>query len=194
MTSQANDLVDALINTPESYFSKLDNYCDLALSQELTDDEADKLAAIYTEAEYDPLLNFFITELDRILAERQTLLDDRAIEQYKNQQAWLREHLEQTLFDQTHRVEIQEILQRQGLYHGPLDGIWGKRSSQALTQFRKRVQQRLQEQGFYDGKIDGVFGERSVTAVMQFQRSRDLVDDGVAGKKTLSALQLECQL
>jgi murein L,D-transpeptidase YcbB/YkuD len=194
MTFQANDLVDALINNLEGYLPKLNNYCSLALSQELIDHEADKLAAIYTEAEDDPLLNFFITELDHILGERLGLLDARAIENYKNQQAWLREHLEQTLFDQTHRVEIQEILQRQELYHGPLDGIWGERSSQALTQFRKRVQKRLQEQGFYHGEIDGVFGERSVTAVMQFQRSRHLVDDGVAGKKTLSALQLECQL
>lgn len=192
MESQENNLVNALIDACQIYDSKLNIYRKLALSHELNDQEADQLAAIYTEAEDDPLLNFLILAFDHLWGERLGLLDRKCIEDYKNQQSWLREHLEQALFDQSYRIETQQLLHKQGLYQGPIDGVWGERSSQALLQLRRAVQQRLQEKGFYDGAVDGVFGARSVTAVMQFQRSRRLMDDGVPGQKTLSALQLEC--
>jgi hypothetical protein len=191
MESHIDDLVNALINACQSYASKLKAYCELALCSELDDQNAKKLEAIYTEAQQDPLLNFFITEFDRIWGERMGLLDAHSIQDYQNQQAWLREHLEETLIDQQYRLEIQQLLQEQRLYQGPLDGVWGDRSVTAIKQFRMKVQRRLQEQGFYHGVIDGELGEQFVTAVRRFQKIHHLKDDGVLGRQTVSILQPE---
>jgi Putative peptidoglycan binding domain len=191
MESHIDDLVDALIRACQGYTSRLREYCDLALCAELDDNSATKLEAIYTEAEQDPLLNFFIHEFDRIWGERIGLLNAHSIQDYQNQQAWLREHLEETLLDQQYRLEIQQLLREQRLYQGPLDGVWGDRSVTAIKQFRMKVQRRLQEQGFYHGAIDGELGEQSVTAVRRFQKIHHLKDDGVLGRQTVSVLQPE---
>lgn len=185
------DLIDVLVHASRRYSSILREYRKLALCSQLTDAAADQLESIYTKAEQDPLLNFFINEFDRIWGKRAGLLDAESIEAYKDQQAWLREHLEQTLFEQEFRVETQRLLQEQGFYDGLIDGIWGDRSVKAVKQFRMEVQRLLQAQGFYDGPIDGIWGDRSVTAVKQFQKSQQLKDDGVPDRKTFSALQSE---
>lgn len=150
------DLVDLLMQASQHYDLILTNYFKLAMTQQLSDEDADQLEAIYITAEHDQLLNFFINEFDYILGKRLGVLSAESIEDYKNQQAWLREHLEENPFDQAYRIEIQELLQKQG---------------------------------FYDGPIDGVLGDRSVEAVQNFQKSQQLKDDGVPGKRTLSALR-----
>lgn len=183
-----SNCVEDQIDLAEVYTTKLIDYCQLALKQEPSDDEADYLAAIYTEAESDSVLNFLITEMDQLLAERLDLLDARTINKHGDQQAWLREHLEQSLFDQKHRSDIQMLLQEQGYYKGPIDGVLGQRSCKAFAKFRELLQRQLQEQGWYTGAIDGELGERTVTAVMEFQRSRHLQDDGVPGRKTFVVL------
>ncbi len=53
-----------------------------------------------------------------------------------------------------------------------------------------RLQKRLAELGFPPGEIDGVFGPATEAAVISFQRSKGLVDDGIAGPRTLAALGL----
>lgn len=180
-----NNCAETLINSAQFYTAKLNDYCQLALKQEPNEEEADRLAAIYTETETDPVFNFLITVLDQILAERLGLLDADTINKHGDQQAWLREHLEQSLFDQKYRADIQQLLQEHGFYQGPIDGILGQRSCEAFEEFRKSLQQRLQKQGLYGGAIDGELGEQSVRAVRKFQRSRCLKDDGVPGRKTL---------
>lgn len=189
METMMSNFVDNLINSTLAYTVKLNDYCRLALKQEISENEADHLAAIYTDAETDPLLDFFITTLSPILAERIGLLDDETMRRHGNQQAWLREHLEQSLFDQRYRLDIQKLLQEQGFYQGPIDGILGQRSCEAFEQFRKSLQEQLKKQGLYNGAIDGELGEQSVTAVMKFQRNQKLKGDGVPGKKTLDVLQ-----
>jgi peptidoglycan hydrolase-like protein with peptidoglycan-binding domain len=57
-----------------------------------------------------------------------------------------------------------------------------------------RLQQRLNTLGFRDAEgralqADGRFGERTEQAVIAFQRARGLEPDGVAGPRTLSALE-----
>lgn len=189
MDCPLDDLIDALNHASYSYAPQLKEYRRLALCCELTDEEADRLDALYTEAERDPLLNFFINEFDCIWGQRVGLLDSRSIDHYKDQQAWLKEHLEQTLFEQESHRETQKLLREQGFYDGPIDGIWGDRSVAAIKQFRMKVQRLLRSQGFYDGSIDGEFGNRSVTAVKEFQKTQQLKDDGVPGRRTFSALQ-----
>jgi hypothetical protein len=53
-----------------------------------------------------------------------------------------------------------------------------------------KLQRRLQEKGFRPGAIDGIFGEGTRAALISFQQSIGLKNDGVAGPKTLSALDL----
>jgi putative chitinase len=51
------------------------------------------------------------------------------------------------------------------------------------------LQRALLAHGFNPGKVDGVFGLGTQGAVMAFQRSEGLLADGVAGVRTLTALQ-----
>jgi len=55
------------------------------------------------------------------------------------------------------------------------------------------VQQLLNSQGFNPGPIDGIFGPRTQNAVIAFQRSRGLVQDGIVGIKTWTALGVRCR-
>lgn len=183
-----SNCVEDQIDLAQVYTTKLIDYCQLALKQEPSEAEVDHLAAIYTEAESDSVLNFLITEMDQLLAERLDLLDAKTINSHGNQQAWLREHLEQSLFDQEYRSDIQQLLHDLGYYKGPVDGILGERSRDAVTKFRKSLQEQLKKQGLYKGAIDGEWGERSVTAVIQFQESHHLKRDGVPGPKTFAYL------
>lgn len=50
------------------------------------------------------------------------------------------------------------------------------------------LQAKLKKLGFYKGNLDGIFGSLSDSAVKDFQRDKNLKVDGVAGPKTLGAL------
>jgi putative chitinase len=52
------------------------------------------------------------------------------------------------------------------------------------------LQERLKQRGFNPGNMDGDFGPATRAAVMAFQKSEGLLDDGVAGPRTLGALGL----
>ena len=52
------------------------------------------------------------------------------------------------------------------------------------------LQQALLDKGFDPGLIDGAFGGGTEAAVLAFQKSEGLLADGIAGPRTLSALQL----
>lgn len=54
----------------------------------------------------------------------------------------------------------------------------------------KRLQNALNERGFSPGALDGKYGQGTVAAVMAFQHSANLLPDGKAGPRTLSALGL----
>jgi putative chitinase len=54
----------------------------------------------------------------------------------------------------------------------------------------RRLQRRLRERGFNPGKIDGDFGPATEAAVLAFQPSAGLLVDGIAGPRTLAALDL----
>lgn len=51
-----------------------------------------------------------------------------------------------------------------------------------------QIQTRLKEWGYYDGAVDGIFGTQTRNAVIKFQKANGLVDDGIAGSKTLAAI------
>ncbi len=51
-----------------------------------------------------------------------------------------------------------------------------------------KIQQKLKEGGYYNGNVDGIYGSGTKKAVESFQSKNGLTVDGIAGKKTLSAL------
>ena len=53
----------------------------------------------------------------------------------------------------------------------------------------RSLQQALISLGYLSGKADGVYGSQTRKAVKSFQKSKKLTADGIAGKKTLSALE-----
>jgi len=189
MERRAEEFNDALLQVGQLYQGILSEYSHLWSRAELTDEEADRIEAIYTKAQQDPLLNFFITKLDEILCDRAGLFSNEFIQSYKNQQAWLREHLEQIPFEQDYLVEGQKFLKEVGFYEGPVDGVWGDRTRKAVKKYRKTIQELLRQKGFYSGKIDGELGEQSVNAIQAFQRRFNLRNDGVPDRQTYAALR-----
>lgn len=188
MECAIDSLSDEIGKISQADTDTLTDYYRLIQQTELTDEDAELLAAIYTKAEASPLLNFIINELDYVVNQRLGLLDDSDIEGYKDQQAWLREHLEQMPLDREYRKEMQQLLSEEGFYKGPIDGILGKRSTKAIDSYFRRVQELLHQRGLYEKNVDGVIGEYSIEAVKQFQRAKALKEDGVPGRETFTAL------
>ena len=65
---------------------------------------------------------------------------------------------------------------------------------QALSKYGSRgdeviqIQTKLKRWGYYNGPIDGIYGSGTLAAVKYFQRKNGLVQDGIAGSKTLQAM------
>lgn len=51
----------------------------------------------------------------------------------------------------------------------------------------------LKANGFYTGNADGIFGPLTRSAVIAFQKSKNLVQDGIVGRKTWNALGVNCR-
>jgi murein L,D-transpeptidase YcbB/YkuD len=185
------ELSAALKTTSQTYAELLANYHELALRIELSDEDTEQLDQIYAEAEKHPMLNFLLSEIDHSLNHRLGLLNETAIESYKDQQAWLRERLEQTPFEHDHHQEVQRMLADEGFYEGPIDGVFGSRSTQAIQQMNTQMQELLSQRGFYNRRIDGLFGEFSIKAIKDFQKSKSLEDNGIPNRETFLALQAE---
>ncbi|QDF14194.1 lysin A [Microbacterium phage IAmGroot] len=114
-------------------------------------------------------------------------------------------------------LNAQKALRAEGLYNGPLDGIWGPLTNTALNRHRDKVNAakpkpaapaRLVKRGskgdlvkkvqaklkanypLYAGKlaVDGIYGPGTEAAVKEFQRRSGLTVDGIAGPATLRKL------
>lgn len=53
-----------------------------------------------------------------------------------------------------------------------------------------QIQSELKNRGYYKGNIDGIYGTQTKNAVIAFQKDNGLTADGIAGKNTLSALNI----
>lgn len=166
----------------------LDRYIYLSGLIEPSQEESNQLLSIYKEAETDALLDLLLEIADDRINCELGLLDNKFKEIYDNQQAWLGEYIREIPFDSEHRKELQQILQEMQYYHGPIDGVLGKRSEEALKKLYEEVQNSLARKGFYYEKADGIIDEKSVAAVQRFQQSEKIKDDGALGKETLQKL------
>lgn len=54
----------------------------------------------------------------------------------------------------------------------------------------KNIQQRLNKWGYKAGTVDGIYGAKTEAAVKRFQKNNGLVQDGIAGPKTLEKIGL----
>lgn len=63
----------------------------------------------------------------------------------------------------------------------------GMPSRRVLT--AREIQQALKNAGDYDGPVDGKIGPQTRVAIKAFQSSHQLTADGVAGAKTMAALE-----
>lgn len=52
----------------------------------------------------------------------------------------------------------------------------------------KQIQRALKNANFYQGPIDGKIGSKTKEAIIKFQKANGLKADGIAGKRTLAAL------
>ncbi|MGD1930972.1 MAG: peptidoglycan-binding protein [Leptolyngbyaceae cyanobacterium] len=174
----------SLTAASQQHKEKLAEYYRLSLCGELSDEDAERLEWIYKEAESDPCLNFFIEEIDYLINHRLDLLNANHHLEYENQKSWLREHLQEVPLDEDDRKEMQKLLREFNYYKGPIDGVIGVRSTEAIQKFHHDAQRTLAEKGFYHQEIDGIFGMSSVAAVKQFQKTEKLKEDGVLGRET----------
>lgn len=122
----------AIVQACETYKDILHEYYKLSVSVSLSDQQAERMEEILQKAEEEEILNFLLTEVDYILNEKFGLFSNENIEQYKNQQAYLREYLEQAPKVLDTCRELQKELRARGFYCGPIDGIFGEVSQMAL--------------------------------------------------------------
>lgn len=67
------------------------------------------------------------------------------------------------------------------------DGNWGHVTQKAFT-LNKAVQQALRDEGYTKQTVDGYYGDQTAANVRDYQRRVGLVQDGLAGPKTLKKL------
>ena len=99
------------------------------------------------------------------------------------------------------------IISAQKAYNLTADGVAGEQTLAALEADRAvtsasasattvtksadtvRLQELLSDRGFYKGAIDGIMGEQTRAAIVAAQRNYGLTTDGIAGAKTIAALE-----
>jgi hypothetical protein len=131
--------IDPLIAASARYREVLIEYCHLACLSDLSDQDAQRMEAILTQATQDPLLSFWLDEADYWLADQLNLLDEEWTQQ---QQVKLKRLIGQTWVDsiwsdlQNRTKALQAYLQRLGLYTGDIDGIMGPNTRLAIESLR----------------------------------------------------------
>jgi Putative peptidoglycan binding domain len=146
-------------------------YCKLATQKQLSPAETDRMLAILQDAESDGWLDFWINEADHFIAHELDQTHHASIRDFENQQAYLREHLENSITKDTYAGLFREIECRIRLAF-------------------KELQQHLKNRGFDPGPIDGVLGMRTKQAIVAFQTASKLDPNGLPDETTREALGL----
>lgn len=135
------DYWDEFVQASMKYRQILSEYCTLAVCDSLSDRQAERMAELLTQAEADPLLNFWIDEADHLIAHQLGLIDEEVIQSQQNQlrslirKAWI-DLLLQEIQDKTKAV--QTYLKHQGTYQGEVDGQLGPSTHAAIQLLQKK--------------------------------------------------------
>lgn len=147
-------------------------YCSLAVKEDLCEDDETRMREILELAEADGLLDFWLNEADHFLAHELDLTNRESICRFENQQAHLREHLDNGKTEDACLVLLDEIEYR-------------------LKTYVREVQQTLREKGFNPGPIDGILGVKTEAALKTFQSANRITPSGIADQHTLEILKLD---
>jgi hypothetical protein len=145
------------------YQPQIMEYLALSMADTLAEPQADRLGAILDEASENPLLSFWIDEVDHIVAHQKDMVSASYVE--KQQTALRRKmrtfceiealvsslkasikHLREVM-DNLHDnatdpefVEsLQECLRKEGVYNGSVDGQFGQYTQQALEKLEEHA-------------------------------------------------------
>lgn len=159
----------------DSLLELVKEYCLISSKQSLSEQDADRLEAIISQAEDDGRLDFWLDEADHFLAHELCLSTGKTLYPFEteNQKAVLREHLE---FWSKRYLESDEAVEMI------------KEIEEFIESGSFEVQKSLQKKGFDPGPIDGVVGPRTQDAIMRFQRAHNLAASGKIDDDTQLAL------
>jgi hypothetical protein len=135
------DYWDEFVQASMKYHEILSEYCTLAVCDSLDDRQAERIAEILTQAEVNPLLNFWIDEADHLIAHQLGLIDEEIIQSQQNQlrsfirKAWI-DLLLQEIQDKTKAVQV--YLKHQGTYQGEVDGQLGPSTRAAIQSLQTK--------------------------------------------------------
>lgn len=158
-----DNFIENMVESSGKYCGILHEYCELAAIPELSEKDSERLSQILEEACDDRALGFLLNELDYFIAKKLELLNEDSVADYKDQQAFLREHLNR------------------------------EANSEDNPNYAKSLQQKLQSLNYYTGPIDGVLGNRTKLSLQQFQTSKQLVADGIPSPPIYKLLDKELQ-
>ena len=131
--------LDGLGQTLQQHHSTLVTYCTLALQPTLAADDETRLGEILAQAVDDPLLSFWLDEVDSWVSEQLELLPKETL---KQQQGKLRRIIGQTWVDtlwqdlQNRTKALQAYLKRAGVYSGAIDGVVGPSTKHAIESLK----------------------------------------------------------
>lgn len=146
-------------------------YCRLASQRSLSETAANRLTEILRIAESNGWIDFWLNEADHFLAHDLNLTSKESIHQFENQQAKLRENLEDELSQNSTTELIDDLMQH-------------------LKLSLRELQQHLKNRGFDPGTIDGILGPKTHSALLAFQEAHHLSPSGLPDADTREALGL----
>ena len=123
---------------PLDYYTLMEEYIALSSCLNLDRQKIKRLDMILSFACQDPTLNSFIKKADEILSSEFFQQNSHLIRDETNigdQLAWIREHLGVHSTGHNLRKSIQKTLQKKKGYNGPIDGILGKNSLEAIDRY-----------------------------------------------------------
>jgi hypothetical protein len=135
-------------------------YLALCMADILTEPQADRLGNILEEASSNPLLSFWIDEVDHVIAHRKDLIDAEYVEK---QQAALRKkirtfsEIEALVFNL--KASIRQV-------RDVMDNLHNQAADPA---FVESLQECLKKEGVYDGSVDGEFGQYTQQALEKLE-------------------------
>ena len=188
-TMEETQSPDIFLHTCKTYLKNIvSEYFTLSVLENLTEQQANRTAAILAKAEEDPLLSFLLDEADHAIGHLLNLLD---VDETRAEQEVLRREIDKnwitwsisklrvnngSLVPQYTLKQAQACLREQGLYQAEIDGVCGQKTKEAFQQLEKRFLQYLEGKGLCAQPDEGSQGIATNEAIKLVRES------GIDGK------------